>query len=162
MTAPIPTIDDLSRELVGLVKSVPEFAESSYSIFSLEDLEARATADMPVLPVSGVGYDGAQPVGKDGTPVAVNAGAVTMVEIQFLIIIAIAYRSAGQDDTKPQATNLLDQIRAKVLGYKGVNTRPWRWIGERPEPEASTDGVAFYSQVWRTSVPVKGTFNNLQ
>ena len=161
MAQAIPTIEELCGELMGIVSSVAAFKDNSYSIFSIDDFENTVTDDRVPLPAAGVGYDGARPINKDGTA-ADGSNSVSMGEIQFLVIVAIQYQHAGQDDTKPAATNLLDQIRQKVLGYRGVNSRPWRWISEGPEPNASGDGLAFYSQVWRTTVPVKGVFNNQQ
>lgn len=152
------TIDQLQKELEGLVQEVPAFSAACFSVFSLEDLETRT--ELQTLPIAGVGYDGAELAGTNGTSAQERNNSVSMVDVQFLIILAISYRYAGQDDTKPQATNLLDQIRSKVLGYKGVNSRPWRFYGERPEPGASTDGMAFYSQIWRTTIPVLGDYSN--
>ena len=109
-------------------------------------------------------YNGAIPVerqsGNAAVPVAEKAHAVSMLTVQFTVVIAIQYHYGGQDDTKPQAMALLTDIRNKVNGYRKVNTRPWRFFGEKPEPEASGDGIAFYSQVWQTVVSSVGTFNN--
>lgn len=161
----IPTIDELQEELAGLVKGVPAFAYSGFSSFSFDDLSTQAEGQGLNFPLAGVAYDGAIPTDKQGggnaaTPVASGSHAAVMVSMQFTVMIAIQYHYGGQDDTKPQATKLLDGLRSKIVGYKGVNTRPWRFIGEKPEPAASGDGLAFYSQVWQTVVSVVGTFNN--
>lgn len=154
-------IEELETELIGLVKEMPSFKDSGFSVFDLEDFQA-VTAHQ-TFPLAGVAYDGALPQDKSknaASPVSAGASGVAVVTLQFTIIIALQYHYGGQDDTKPQAKGLLKDVRQKVLGYRGVNTRPWRFIGERPEPSASGAGLVFYSQVWQTEIPVVGTFNN--
>lgn len=152
------TIDALCKELEGLVKSVPAFKNNCFSVSNLDDME-QFVRDMQKPPVVGVGYDGAQPVSQSGTAADMRSHSVAMVELQFLVIIVVQYKNPGQNDMKKQATDLLDHVRGLVNGYKNVNSRPWRFAGERPEPSMSTDGLAFYSQVWRTYLPSSGSFN---
>lgn len=158
----IPTIKQLEDELFELVRSVEAFERRGYSIYSLDDLAQKQ--NLQEFPVCGVGYDGAQlvPAARQGVPTGGLEGThgAAIILMQFLVVIAIQYRYAGQDDTKPQAYDLLDEVRKKVLGYRGVNQRPWRFIGERTEPQASGEGIAFYSQIWHTTTPVVGSFNN--
>lgn len=156
------TTQELVTELQQLVKELPAFKDSGFSAFDLADASYISTAQN--FPLACVMYDGAIPIDKQGgnvaNNVAVSSHSATILSLQFTVVLVIQYHYGGQDDTKPQATNLLDEIRAKVLGYKGVNARPWRFIAEKPEPEASGEGLAFYSQVWQTTVPVTGNFNN--
>ena len=156
----IPTIEQLEAELLTRVKAVPAIGEYAFSVFSIEDLETKA--ELQRFPIAGVGYNGAFPVANvnQAKPTS-DFHAANLIELQFVVMVGIQYAFAGQENTKPQATNLLGQLRSAILGFKGVNSRPWRFIGERPEPEANADGVVFYSQVWHTAVPVVGTFNNL-
>lgn len=154
------TIHELEQELIATVQAVPAFAESGFSVFNIDDFGDKTSGQGQSLPSFGVAYEGMEPVGNEVTSTG-RGGAAVMLNVQFVIVIAVQYRYTGQDDTKPQAFNLLDQVRATVLGLKGVNSRPWRFIGERPEPDASGDGVAFYSQVWQTMLPNVGNLNNL-
>lgn len=153
------TIDQLTQELITLIKSVDVFSENAYSIYDLEDL--MRLSNLQSFPLVGVGYNGAAPLVDKDKPLNVSSAAhgVRFIELQFIVVIALQYQYAGQEDSKPHATNLLDEVRSVVLGYRGVNSRPWVFIGERPEPDASTDGVVFYSQVWHTVVPAVGNFN---
>lgn len=155
-------ISKLQTELEGLVRGVPAFAASGFSSFDINDVTVQTSHQS--FPFAGVMYDGAIPVdrqsGNTAVPVADKAHAVTMITVQFTVVIAIQYHYAGQDDTKPQATSLLDDLRPRIMGYKGVNTRPWRFTGEKPEAAASGDGLSFYSQVWQTTVSCTGNFNN--
>lgn len=158
----IASIVELQSELQGLVKGVPAFANSGFSVFDMADLEVRSS--LQNFPLVGVGYDGSETIdnnkGNAANPVASGSGGATLITVQFTIVIAVQYHYGGQDDTKPQALNLLDDVRKLVLGYKGVNSRPWRYIGERPDFSASGDGLVFYTQVWQTVVPVVGSLNN--
>jgi len=155
----LATVAQLEAELISAVKGVAAFNDSGFSIFDMSDMSDKSAAQ--TLPAVGVAYDGAEPsAGNDATP-ATKAHGASLVTVQFVIVIAVQYRYTGQDDTKQQAFALLDQVRAVVLGLKGVNSRPWRFVGERPEADASGDGVVFYSQVWQTTLPIVGNFNNL-
>ena len=153
---------ELQKELEELVKGVPAFAASGFSSFDIDDVTVQTSHQS--FPFAGIMYNGAIPVerqsGNAAVPVAEKAHAVSMLTVQFTVVIAIQYHYGGQDDTKPQAMALLTDIRNKVNGYRQVNTRPWRFFGEKPEPAASGDGIAFYSQVWQTVVSSVGTFNN--
>lgn len=156
------SLEALEKELIDLVKTVPAFANNGFSVFDFRDMEERTT--MNVFPMVGVGYDGAEPIdtgkGNAANPVAERAGGAILINVQFTIVLAIQYHYAGQNDTKPQAFGLLDDVRKLVLGYKGVNARPWKYIGEKPEPNDSTSGLVFYTQVWQTAIPAVGSLNN--
>lgn len=154
------TLEDLETELLGLVQELDVFKEKAFSIFGLEDLERLSAEQAGRLPIVGVGYDGAVPKGNQGNPGGEGISGAAFVDIQFLIVIAVNYVSNGQSDNKQSAMSLLHEIRKKCIGYRNVNTRSWRFIGERPEAGASMDGLIFYSQVWQTSVPFVGSQNN--
>lgn len=154
----LATVRALEDELLTLVKGVSAFTDSGFSVFDFADFDSKRAGQ--VLPVVGVAYDGAEPEGNEAIPAASKARAMSVLNMQFVIVVAAEYRYTGQDDTKQDVFDLLDQVRAVVLGYKGVNSRPWRFLGERPEAEESGDGVIFYSQVWQTSLPIVGNFNS--
>lgn len=150
-------VTQLEEELISLVASVPAFNGAGFSVFDISDFDSKKTGQQ--LPLVGVAYDGIEPVqGNSVTPVAA-VHAASLVVVQFIVVIAVQYSYTGQDDTKQKAFALLDQVRAVVLGYKGVNSRPWRFAGERPEADASGDGVVFYSQAWQTTLPILGNSN---
>lgn len=161
----LPTIVELQEELQSLVKEVPAFRTSGFSTFDEEDLAVQSEGQGLNFPLAGVIYDGAIPTdriqgGNTANGVAAGAHSATTLSMQFTVMIAIQYHYGGQDDTKPQATALLDDLRQRILGYRGVNSRPWRFVGEKPEPAASGEGLALYSQVWQTVVAAVGNFNN--
>jgi hypothetical protein len=151
-----PTIHELENELITLVKSVPEFEKSGFSCYNLEDLMQKT--ELQTFPLVGVCYNGsaiAPSTNPSATASDLRSNSIVLVEHQYLVVIGIQYQYSVQvtEDTKATATDLLDQIRPVILGYRGVNSRPWRWVGESPETNASSDGVVFYSQVWHTTVP---------
>lgn len=154
----IPTIDSLDAELLGLVMQVPAFANNGYSVFDVMDFDDKRGRE--ALPAVGVAYEGCENPKADGSNPADTAPLVSMVVMQFAVIVAIQYRTTGEpDDTRVQAHQLLDDTRKRIQGYKGVNARPWRFIGEQPLPEPSGDGVVYYAQVWQTTLPSIGNFN---
>lgn len=144
------TITQLLAELVSLVSKVPAFTHNNFSIFDLDDL--IKTSEMQSFPIVGVGYDGAEPTDTLNPVSKSNVGAV-LIDTQFIVVVGVDY-VYGSGDKKSQATDLLSQVRPMVAGYQKVNSRPWRFIGERPEPQASGNGIIFYSQIWRTLVPL--------
>lgn len=157
---PVATIDTLDAELVGLVQSVPAFGSRGYSIFNVEDFESKRGRDE--LPVVGVAYDGCELAPQDPNKPNVAPGShkVAMVVMQFSVIVAIQYRFNGESgESRVTAHELLGDLRKAILGFKGVNTRPWMFVGEQPLPEPSGDGVVYYAQVWQTTVPSAGNFN---
>lgn len=157
-TKPLTSIDDLEKELLQLVRSVPAFATNGFAVFDVEDLDdQRSRAELPVV---GVSYEGRVNSKPEGSNVSAGAALASIDVAQFAVIIAIQYRFSGENgDTRTQAHQLLDNTRRVIQGYKGVNTRPWRFVGEQPLPEPSGDGVVYYAQVWQTNLPSVGNFN---
>lgn len=152
-------IEALGNELRQKVSEMPAFAEAAYSVFNLDDLKTQS--ELQSLPVVGVTFDGASTgAGNAATATGKTSPTATLVVYQFSVILGLQYYFSGQDDTKPAGHNLLDDLREEIMGYQGVNKRPWVWVGEKPEDDTSTDGLIFYSQVWRTSVPIIGKTNN--
>lgn len=161
MPLPSVNISELEKELTDLVKSVPAFEGRGFSAFTIEDLMRKT--ELQNFPLVGISYNGSAPAASSAVASDMKSNSATMVEHQFIIIVAVQYQYSVQptDDNRSLATDLLDQIRPVVLGYRGVNSRPWRWVGEGPEPNASSDGVVLYSQVWHTTVPAIGNLNNV-
>lgn len=161
-----PRIRQLIAELVEIVSALPQFTEKTWSVYDLEDLsEKSAFAGFPVV---GIAYEGTVPADQSASSdsnfksAAAQARqcqvqSAALLEQKFSIIVGIEYNPTGNDDgtddNKAEATDLLDDIRAAVLGYKGVNTRPWQLEGEAPTG-SDIEGVIWYGQIWRTTVPV--------
>lgn len=152
-------IKQLEDELVELVRGSAALTETSFSVFSLDNLLVRG--NQQTFPIAGIMYDGAVPKGNEASPTSDKSSAAALVDIQFTVIIAAQYDYSGLEDVKGSVFDLLDAVRSRVLGHMGVNKRPWRFVVEKPEYEPSTDGLIFYSQVWRTLVPSVGLFNNV-
>lgn len=150
-------VEELAQELLTLGKSLPAFKSSGFYVFDEEDLQAKTSMKEP--PCLGVTYDGARPGGGNNvSPADAKAHGSMLVTLQFSFIIVVKYGFSGQSDTKKQATNLMDELRVTVAGYRGKNTRPWVFAGERPEPDPSEDGLVFYSQLWHTTIVNSGKF----
>lgn len=161
-----PKIRQLIRELYDLVAAVPEFSERAWSIYDLEDLSEKS--QFAGFPVVGIAYEGTAPADQSASSAgnfksaAAQANqrqcqAAALLEQKFSIIVGIEYNPTGNDDgtddNKAVATDLLDEIRAAIIGYKGVNTRPWLLEGEAPTG-SEIEGVIWYGQIWKTTVPV--------
>lgn len=151
------TIQALKEELCGLIRGVPAFSASGFSVFDVDDF--TDATELQTYPVAGVMYDGSLPQegGRNSViPVSSGSSAVALVTRQFSVIVAVEYRFAGTGNSVGTATDLMEQVCSVVMGYKGINSRPWRFIVEKPEVAVSGGGLVFYSQVWQTDVVVRG------
>jgi len=154
------TVEALEGELLKVVQTLAVFKDKAYSVFNVDDLERFTEGQTASLPIVGIGFNGSRPVRNQIDPHGKGDRGVSFVDVSFMLIIAMQYAAKGQLDTKHVATALLDATRTKLIGYKGVNTRPWRFMGEQPEPAASGEGLIFYSQTWVTSLPYAGSQTN--
>jgi len=152
----------LQEELAGLVSESVAFREHAFTVFDADDFAAKADGRKLSLPLAGISYDGAirEDNNSGGRPANSISNSVAMITFQFSVIIAVQYDFAGQADTKVEATDLLDDLRYLVMGHMGVGSRRWVYAGEKPEDVPSGDGMIFYSQAWRTRLPVSGKYNN--
>ena len=146
---PSPTIAALLQEIIDRVELAPSFTDNSYSIFNMEEIGERLT--IQGFPLAAVSYEGADNRGS-GIDNTKNCSA-SVVTLHYSIVIAVEYASISPDDSKQVATDLLDEIRGVVLGFKGINTRSWRFAGESPV-DSEIEGVIFYSQLWETDITV--------
>lgn len=152
-------IDALTKELQSIAKEMPAFKEYKFSVFDIDDMKGKMAAGVS-LPVVAVTYDGAGPkVPDQGEPKSKSSFGASLIVLQFSYILAVQYDFSGQEDTKVQATDLLDDLRNRVAGQIRSNNRPWVFVGEKPERDVSEDGMVFYSQVWQTTVAVVGRPN---
>jgi len=151
------SIAKLTAELVTLVKSVPSIGDKGYSVFNVEELETLA--GHVGFPLAGVSYEGGTPQEHSAHSKSASYNSATLTTLHFLIVVGVNYKYASDSDSKPVATDLLDEVRSVVLGYRGVNSRPWRYTGELPL-QSEIEGAILYGQMWETDVPVIGNSPN--
>lgn len=148
-----PTIAALIAELVAVVGALPEFETRNFAIYDMDDMSQKAA--MQKTPIVGVGYESMDPrpsPDQKTTPPANLKTTLLFTQVTFTILVGVEYSAGAGTDTKPIATDLLDAIRRCLIGFKGVNGKPWRFAGERPV--GSDDrGVIWYGQLWVTDVP---------
>lgn len=145
------TINQLANELVTLVKSQADFVDSSFYVFDTDDFEQRA--GFSTFPAAGIMYEGSAPQEGNRVDGQIKLASAVLLQVFFSVSIAVSYQYGSGDDTKAKATALLDAVRPVILGYKGVNTRPWVFIKENPI-ETELEGVIAYAQLWSTTIPV--------
>lgn len=137
----------------------------SFYVFDQDDLEAHLNT--VTLPFVAVMYLGMDPVdGGDGSnPVKdYSQSSAVLQRLTISVIVVDEYHGAGidhdaNDFTKHSITDLLDDTRYAMLGYRGVNPRPWQWVGESPL-DTSLKNAVMYGQQWRTLVAMKKTPSN--
>lgn len=147
----VPTIQQLTDEIIARVKEVVDLSDSSFSVFDVEELTQYSSV-VP-FPLAGVTYEGSNP--QDDIQGQRKQRSAIFVTVYFTITVAVNYHSGTGNDNKGIATDLLDGVRSSLLGYSGVNTRPWRFSGEQPL-QTDLEGVIFYGQMWETDLPVIG------
>ena len=139
-------ITTFTEELKNLVGSAPSIALRSYSVFNVEDL--LSYDGLVPRPFAGIAWEGNQKKENSVDSKSSKIASAVYTTAYFSVIIAIDYQYAATEDSKPTATDLLDEIRGIVLGYRGEQRdRPWRWSGEFPLPK-EVEGVILYGQTW--------------
>ena len=147
------TIQQLIDELKSRISSLPEFTNKSFSIYSVDEIEQMVDVGFPMACIA---YEGGALKENKVDPKARGSHAVSLYTASFTVILAVEYQNALEtDDTKADALNLMDSVRSTLLGYQGVNSRPWLLEGEFPL-EGGLQGVIFYGQLWQTDIPVIG------
>lgn len=152
------TIRQLTAEIITQIKTLDAFNHPSvvkaFSIYDLEDF--KSVVEFGGLPLVGVAYEGSAVAGNEAIPVATKTRAASIREVSFSIVIGLEYGSAVSGvDPKPDGLDLLDGIRLALMGYRGVNNRPWKFLGESPL-EGNLENVIFYGQMWQTLIPIQG------
>lgn len=148
-----PTIAQLQEELRARVGALKEFEERAFSIYDVDDLSQQMT--LQGTPAVAVGYEHTEPTATPNTRTMPSTDVKTSflyTEATFSILVGVEYVPNGDTDTKPIATDLLDAVRKCLIGFKGVNGKPWRFAGERPVG-GDDRGVIWYGQLWQTDVP---------
>ena len=148
-----PTTAELLDELVTVVGALPEFKERSFAIYDMDDMSQKASSQQ--TPVVGVGFESRDPnpnPNQKTNPPANRKTTLLFTQVTFTILIGVEYSAEAGTDTKPIATDLLDAVRRCLIGFKGVNGKPWRFAGERPVG-SDVRGVIWYGQLWVTDVP---------
>lgn len=147
----------LSDEIITQIETVAseDFQDRIFSIFNMEEVASRIQNEG--FPIVLVAYEGMDPAtGNDGMT---SRGRATggpndtlLVNVRFSVIVAVEYNwSAEIDDTKRSALTVLSLVRRQLLGFLGVNDRPWRFVTEGPISD-SNDGVILYAQLWETTI----------
>ena len=154
------SITAMNEELRARVAAeCPIFSEKAFNIFNLDDLRQLPTTGLKP-PMVGVAYEGGAPSDQNSNIAARSAAKAAMFAVRFSVMIATEYKVASQNSqTRTDAMDLLDQVRVALLGYHGVNSRPWRLVSEEPM-DSDLDGVIFYGQLWETDVPQIGNFKS--
>lgn len=153
----MPTIAALQEELLDKVQELSAFKKRGFTIYNLDEIGDLA-ADGVGFPFVATAYLGTIPRENSAITTGAaqsSAGDVIMVHKQFALLVSVEYNWADSEDTKPVATDLLDAIRGKLLGFHGVNSRPWQLVDEGPA-ESGISGAILYMQTWATLCHDKG------
>lgn len=158
MAYTIPTLTELSLELMELVKNLEPFQGYGYVMYNLDDFMDQTA--FSYFPSIGVVYNGGALVENDAQTRTKGSVSASLIMVQFSLVIAIQYTGHGGIDRLNTGIRLLDATRPVVNGYKGVNSRPWFFVNEGPAPQARADGVVFFLQNWATYLPCVGVHPN--
>lgn len=151
------SITDITDELVELVKAAPSVKDRGFSLFNLEEL----MTNIIVFPSVGVIYEGAT-VKQNSVQGQPRKSSAIFYTMYFTVVIGMNYKAGTNTDTKPVATDLLDEVRQIVLGYRrpGKSERPWRYSGETPMNTDVMEGVIYYGQTWEKDILAEGNSAN--
>lgn len=135
---------------------------SVFGVFSLDDLETKTENELQRRIAVGVAYSSAAPPEIDSNPkgsAAPGQGmAARMVAYEFLVVLAVP---TGPDCMERyNGTKLLSVLRRKIHGASiavDAASRRWNFQREKPNPEASTETMLYYTQVWQVALPLVGS-----
>ena len=149
------TIKQLAEELRVRISSITEFEDRGWYIFNLDETKQEASAGYPAVFISYNGANIEDTTANTGT--MMTARMAQFLTLYFQVIIAVEYKvfSGINDLAKDSATDMLESVRNQVLGYHGVNKRPWRLVREEPLQGEVIEGVIMYGQLWSTQAPYK-------
>lgn len=150
------SLNDLHDELIAQIKvvAIDDFQDRIFSVFDMEEVAARIQNQG--FPVVLVAYEGMDPQeGNQGMTARGSAKAASqdtlLVNVRFSVIVAVEYYWNNEvDDQKRNAMDLLGSVRGQLIGFMGVNNKPWRFVTEGPISD-SLDGVILYAQMWETT-----------
>lgn len=151
-----PTINELEQELIEQLKEIEEFdcrVLSAVDLMELgdHDLLADGTPLSVVLYEGATAYDSAINVQVDKL---VNSGSAQVLTLSYQVLIVVEYKAIAEDGTaKVIATDLLDTVKLKLIGYRGKNKRPWRLRSEQ-QVDVNVESAAVYGQIWETTIIV--------
>ncbi len=134
---------------------------SVFGVFNIDDLETKLENELQGRIAVGVAYRYAAPPEIDKNPKAGAAPgqgiAAKMVSYEFLVVLAVP---TGPDCIERyNATKLLTVLRRRIHGAPiaaDPASRPWNFLLEKPNPEATTATMLYYSQVWQVALPLVG------
>lgn len=148
-------VSDLIGEMTTVISGIPDFVDKSFSIHNVEEIERMSLVGYPLVAIA---YEGGEPVqgNSSADPKGRGSHGAALYTATFTVILAVEYVNAlSGNDTKVDALDLMDSIKQALIGYKGVNSRPWIFKGESPM-DGVLEGVIFYGQIWQTDISVVG------
>lgn len=152
------TLVQLQDELVSRIKDTTTFNRAAFDIYDLNDLTGRAQEGIR-WPMAGVAYERTYPLEQEMPTgkVAVHRKAAITLRHEFSVMIGSDYQISATGDRKDDMLTLLEEIRQQILGFRGINSKPWALQSEQPMP-TDLDGVIFYGQLWATDVVQVGAY----
>lgn len=151
---------DLSTKAAAAFAAA-DIESNVFGVFSLDDLENKLENELQGRIAVGVSYKNCAPPEIDKNPKAGAAPgqgiAAKMLSYEFLVVLAVP--TGAECTERYNATKLLTVLRRRIHGAPiaaDAGSRPWNFLLEKPNPEASTATMLYYSQVWQVALPLVG------
>lgn len=148
-----PTTDQLLVELTDKVQSLPSFTDNSFASYSFDD-NVFGGNRIP-MPFCVITYEGCNPVTDEPSHHNTRSSSLSRanaIVLNYSILVGHDEQQMSETENMRVLTDLLSSIRASIIGYKGVNNRPWVFAGESPVPFTPIQGTIWYGQEWQTTV----------
>lgn len=131
------SVDNLEKTL----RSIPEFANKSWSLINEDQLFSKATGVR--FPCAGVVYEGL----RAGSS---SEGAGKSSEITCSIYVLYLSGTIGNVDYKPRAVEILDKLRDKIMDTMAPSGH--KWVFKFESPAEDMHKALVYYQRWSAKV----------
>ena len=157
MAYSIPTIANLKAQLIEKISALDCIKTRGRDYFSLDDYGPQI--DLATMPTFGVAYAGASKIENEASSTDKGSASAMLHSLYFDVAVAVEYTGGEGQLSVPVATDVLNNIRREVYGFRGIGSRPWMFLSESPFKYLG-DNKVYYIQHWKIDVPLIGTSTN--
>lgn len=150
-------VENYRKQLKDRIDSLDSIKTKGTVLFTVDDF--IDTHELYEMPTFGIVYDGCGTKENQGDSKVQGIQSVAIITLYFTAVVVVEYTGEAGQNSIPDATAALDDIRSNVYGYRGISSRPWGFIGESPYHKADS-GAAYYIQKWQIDVPLVGVSTN--
>ena len=149
-----PTVAELKKDVMDRISDLDCIETRGRDLFHIEDFGDQH--ELSSMPTFGMTYEGSGMVENQAEGKAEGTHSAAIISLFFATIVVVEYTGGTDQSSVSQATDVLDEIRRAVHGYRGIGSRIWMFNGESPYKQVG-EGKVYYIQNWKMDIPLVGT-----